>query len=61
MAKTEQYTSDIDETPIEAGDLVTVIIVRATDQSSKTVYISEDQLGDLMEENETLGALVLSE
>lgn len=59
MAKTEQFTSDIDDTVIEPGDLVLITVTRAGD--TKTIHISDDQLADLMEGNEVLEGLILSD
>lgn len=61
MPRTESYKSDVDDTAVELSELVTITVTRAVDKSSKTVYLSEDQLGDLMEESDTFGALVLTD
>jgi hypothetical protein len=61
MAEIKTYKSDVDDTDIEGNALVILTVTRAAAGESKTVHISEDQLGDLMEESEVLGALILSD
>jgi hypothetical protein len=61
MAENKTYTSDIDDSTIDPNTLVILTVTRAAAGESTTVHISEDQLGDMMEESDTLGALILAD
>ncbi len=62
MPKQETYQSDHDGSTIELSDLVIVTVHRVGQgEEPKTLYVSEDQLGDLLDEAETLSAMFLSD
>lgn len=61
MPKIETFKSDHSNTEIEPADVVTIVVVRVSDASTKTIIISDDELGDIMEESEMFGSLVLSD
>lgn len=57
MAVEVTYKSDVDDEVLEEKDVVILTVAR---QNTETIIVlSEDQLGELMEESETLGALIL--
>lgn len=62
MPKQETFESDHDGSKIEPSDLVVVSIHRVGQgEDPKTMYVSEDQLADLLEEAESLSAMFLSD
>ena len=59
MAKSETFVSDFDDTPIEAKDVVTIIIRRAGEE--KELHVTEDQFSDIMDEGEALSSMFFSD
>ncbi len=59
MAKTETFKSDLDDAPLETGDVVTITITRQNE--TKEMHVSEDQFADLLDEAELLASMYLSD